>query len=189
MVFYKNKELLLIGRGEMNILSTAEVLSEAIAYRGQCAQIFQPADTTPEVIIRVAMRISNKPLPVCPEICRPDYTIVFNDPLLEVLNVTEGLKRAGILLVNSSYAPQELIEHFGIEFSTATVDVEVVSLKELDEKTSNNDYTGVLGAFSRITGEISLEMLNRAVLARYPEPIAQKIIKSMKNAFRTAKIA
>jgi 2-oxoacid:acceptor oxidoreductase gamma subunit (pyruvate/2-ketoisovalerate family) len=184
-----NRELLLIGQGGMNPLSTAEILSEAITYRGKTSQIFQPVDPSPEVILRVAMRISNKPLPVCPEICCPDYTIVFDDSLLEVLNVTEGLKRAGILLVNSSYAPQELIERFGIEFSTATVDVKVVSIKEFDEKTSNNDYTGVLGAFCRISGEISLEILNRAVLARYPESIAQKLIKSMKNAFRTVKIA
>jgi pyruvate ferredoxin oxidoreductase gamma subunit len=189
MVFCKNKEILLIGRGDMNVLSAAEILSEALAYRGRYAQIFQPIDATPEVILRVAMRISNKQLPVCPEICRPDYTIVFDDSLLKVLNVTERLKKEGILLVNSSYAPQELIERFGIEFSTATVDVEVVSMTECDEKSSNNDYTGVLGAFCRISGEISLEMLNQAVLARYPEPTAQKIIKSMKNAFRTVKIA
>lgn len=189
MAFYKDKEIFLIGRGEMNVLSTAETLSEAITYRNKCPhQIFQTDNTTPETILRVAMRISNKPLPVCPQICCPDYTIVFDDSLLEVLNVTEGLKKAGILLVNSSCSPHELIEHFGIEFTTATVDVGVVSIKELDEESSNNDYTGILGAFSRISGEVSLEALNQAVLAFYPDLFAQKLIRSMRKAFRTVKI-
>jgi pyruvate ferredoxin oxidoreductase gamma subunit len=147
MTFYKNKEIFLVGRGEMNVLSAAEVLSEAIAYRNKYPQIFQPDNTTPEAILRVAMRISNKPLPVCPQICCPDYTIVFDDSLLEVLNVTEGLKKTGVLLVNTSYSPHELIERFGIEFSTATVDVDIVSMKEFDEQVSNKDYTGILGAF------------------------------------------
>ena len=172
----------------MNVLSAAEILSEAIAYRNKCPQIVQPDNTTPKAILRVAMRISNKPLPVCPQICCPDYTIAFDDSLLEVLNVTEGLKKAGILLVNSSYSPHELIERFGIEFSTATVDIDVVTIKVIDEKPSNNDYTGILGAFCRISGEVSLEALNQAVLALYPEPYARRLIRSMRKAFRTVKI-
>ena len=186
-----NKEVLLIGSGEMNVLLAAEILSEAMAYRNKYTQIFQPdytTNTTPKAILRVAIHIGNKKLPVCPPICCPDYTIVFDDSILEVLNVTEGLKKAGILLVNSSHTPHELIEFFGIEFTTATVDVDVVSMKELDEESSNNHYTGILGAFCRISGEVSLEELNQAVLAFYPGSITQELIKSMRKAFRTVKI-
>jgi hypothetical protein len=116
-----------------------------------------------------------------------------DDSFLKILNVTEGLKRSGILLVNSSYSPYELIELFGIGFSTATVDVDKVSMNEIDESLTNqnyggNNYIGILGAFCRISGEVSLEALNKAVLGFYPEPIARKSIKSMRKAFRTVKI-
>lgn len=191
MGIYNNKEILLIGRGEMNVFLAAEILSEAITYRNKCAQIFQPDNTTnamPKAILRVAIEIGNKTLPVCPQICCPDYIIVFDDSILEVLNVTEGLKKAGILLVNSSRTPHELIEFFGIEFTTATVNVDVVSMKEFDNESSNNHYIGILGAFCRISGEVSLEELNQAVSAFYPGSITQKLIKSMRNAFRTVKI-
>ncbi|MFX1465998.1 MAG: 2-oxoacid:acceptor oxidoreductase family protein [Promethearchaeota archaeon] len=188
MTFHKIKEILLIGLGDMNVVTLAEILAEAIAYRNKCSQVFQPEITTPEVILKVAIRISEKPLSICPQICSPNYTIVLDDSLLKILNVTEGLKKSGILLVNSSHTPHELIEFFGIEFTTATVDVDVVSMKELDEESSNNHYTGILGAFCRISGEVSLEELNQAVVAFYSGSITQKLIKSMRKAFRTVKI-
>jgi len=193
MVFHKIKEILLIGRGDMNVVKLAEILAEAIAYRNKCSQVFQPEIKTPEVILKVAIRISEKPLSMCPQVCSPDYTIVLDDSLLKILNVTEGLKKSGILLVNSSYSPYELIELFGIGFSTATVDVRKVSMNEMDKRPINqnyggNDYSGVLGAFCRISGEVSLEALNQAVLVFYPESIARKSIKSMRKAFRTVKI-
>jgi len=193
MVFHEIKDVLLIGRGDMNVVKLAEILAEAIAYRNKCSQVFQPEIKTPEVILKVAIRISEKPLSMCPQVCSPDYTIVLDDSLLKILNVTEGLKKSGILLVNSSYSPYELIELFGIGFSTATVDVRKVSMNEMDKRPINqnyggNDYSGVLGAFCRISGEVSLEALNQAVLVFYPESIARKSIKSMRKAFRTVKI-
>ena len=193
MVVHEIKDVLLIGRGDMNVVILSEILAEAIAYRNKCSQVFQPETTTPEVILKVAIRISKKPLSTGPHLCRPNYTIVLDDSFLKILNVTEGLKRSGILLVNSSYSPFELIELFGIGFSTATVDVDKVTINEIDESLTNqnyggNNYIGILGAFCRISGEVSLEALNQAVLGFYPESIARKSIRSMRKAFRTVKI-
>ena len=52
--------------------------------------------------VRAFARISTEPILVRSQIYNPDYVLVLDESLLEVANVTEGLKKDGIIVINLS---------------------------------------------------------------------------------------
>ena len=81
--------------------------------------------------------------------------VVLDGTLLGTVDVTEGLKEEGTLLVNTVMKPGEMRETTGFDSGKAfTVDAGHIAIEESGRGITN---TPMLGAFARATGLFDLE--------------------------------
>ena len=83
--------------------------------------------------VTVYNRIDDKNIRVHSNIYQPDYSIVVDESLLEVVNVTAGLKSTGAVIVNTNKSKEEIIPHLhGYEGKLYTIDARKVSMETLE---------------------------------------------------------
>jgi 2-oxoacid:acceptor oxidoreductase gamma subunit (pyruvate/2-ketoisovalerate family) len=93
--------------------------------------------------------------------------MVLDPTLLEVVDVTAGLKEDGWILINSVDSP-EAFDSLD-KYRVATVDANTIAIKyRLGPRNAPIVNTAILGAFSRITGIVQLESVIEAVRASVP---------------------
>ena len=109
-------------------------------------------------------------------IYEPDIVVVLDASLIKDINVTEGLKKDGIIIINSKKPAKEL----GIKgFKAYTVDATDVALRIFGKDIVN---TAMLGAFAAVTKDISLESFNKGIEQRFAGKI--KLIDLNKQAIK-----
>ena len=127
-------------------------------------------------------RISNKEILLRSQIYSPDAVVVLDPVLLELVNVTDGLKNGGWLIANTTKKPEEL-STLG-SFKIATVDATGIAL-ELNLKVAGFAVvnTPMLGAFAKATNLISLESVKKAILDEWTGEIAELNVKAAEIAY------
>ena len=74
-------------------------------------------------------RISDTPIRVHSNIYDPDYVVVVDDTLLQGVDVTNGLKENGAILINSNKTPEQLRQYLnGYKGKIYTIDATRISL-------------------------------------------------------------
>ena len=108
-----------------------------------------------------------KPIRIRTNIYHPDHIIVLDRTLLaESPGVTEGLKEKGWILVNS---PKDLDLPEFSRFKTAVVDAATIAVHHhLGTPTSPVVNTAILGAFSKVTGMVTIGSVIRAIRDNVP---------------------
>jgi pyruvate ferredoxin oxidoreductase gamma subunit/2-oxoisovalerate ferredoxin oxidoreductase gamma subunit len=93
--------------------------------------------------------------------------MVLDPTLIEAINITTGLKDNGWIIINSDKRPGDF--KLPPVFRIATVDANVIAVKhKLGTRTAPIVNTAILGAFSRITGVVSIEAIIEAVRQEIP---------------------
>jgi 2-oxoacid:acceptor oxidoreductase gamma subunit (pyruvate/2-ketoisovalerate family) len=109
-------------------------------------------------------RIQDSPILDHSKIYVPDIVVVLDASLLALIDVSEGIKKDGLILVNSGLLPDKLS---GIKQSTAkvaTVDASHIAAKHgLGSRTQPIVNTAILGALAKVMGAISLENVTVAI--------------------------
>ena len=139
------------GRGGQGAVTAARLLAEAAFLEGKHAQAFPffGAERRGAPVLAFA-RIDDKQIRVRTQIYKPDYVVVLDPLLPEVVDVASGIKQGGIIVLNSKKAMQ--FPHA----KTAFVDATSVAKETLGVPITN---TAMLGAFAKATGLITLESL------------------------------
>jgi len=91
-------------------------------------------------------RISEKPIKIRSGIYRPDVVVVLDPSLVGLVNVTDGLKFGGILVVNTSKSASEIRKTLNYKGKLFTVDATHIAREELGVPITN---TTMLGLCSR----------------------------------------
>lgn len=160
-------EIRIHGRGGQGAVIASQVLAMAFFHEGMSVTSF-PAFGVERRGAPVAAftRVDAAPIRLRCEIYEPNHVMVLDPSLIQVVDVTAGLKRGGWILVNSSHPPERL--GFPGEFGVATVDASLIAMTHrLGPKQAPIVNTAILGAFARVTGAVSLE----AVLAAIGEAV------------------
>ncbi len=100
-------------------------------------------------------RISDEPILVHSQVYHPDYVIVMAANLMKTVDITEGIKKDGFVLMNTPKEPKEV----GLGgCRVATVDATEIAI-DLGLLVAGSPVvnTAVLGAFAKATGEIGLD--------------------------------
>ncbi len=114
-------------------------------------------------------------------IYNPDHVIVLDPVLMQTVNVFEGIKEGGSVLINSKSLPSEIKAPFKLKI--ATVDANSIAIKYgLGSKTEPIVNTAILGAFIRITGLCKLESLLEAIEEEVPVKVEENK-KAAQEAF------
>ena len=169
------KEIRIHGRGGQGSVTAAELIAMAAFEDGKYSQAL-PAFGVERRGAPVAayVRLDDKPIRIRNQINFPDYVIVQDPTLIEVINVTGGLKIGGSILINSEKNPDYFAKKIGIEKNHATIhtiDATRIALEYLGRPIVN---TVLLGAFAAASGEISASSLQRAALERFPGKLGEK---------------
>lgn len=128
------------------------------------------------------VRIGEKNKMVRSLIHEPDYVVVLDPLLRKTVNITEGLKDHGMLILNSSVAPSEV--ELLKPYKVATVDATGIALETLRRPITN---TAILGAFAKAIGEIRLESIIDAVKQQWKGRLGEVNVKAVEAAYERAR--
>ena len=97
---------------------------------------------------------------------------------MESVNVLAGLKPNGTVVINSERSAGEL--KLDTAARVVTFPATQIALEELGRPIMN---TAILGAFSRISGAISLEAIERSIRHRFPGELGDRNIRAARRAY------
>ncbi len=179
-------EIRLHGRGGQGAVTSAELIAISAINEGKFAQAFPSFG--PErrgAPVQAFVRIDKEFIHLREKIYNPDIVIVLDPTLPKIINLKKGLKKDGIIILNSHKEEKELREMLGgYKGKLAVVDANKIALEELGVPITN---TTMLGAFLKVTGLIKETSLQEALKARFGK-LAEKNIKAFKRAMKEVKI-
>ena len=118
-------------------------------------------------------RISDEAVRVHSNIYDPEYVVVVDETLLETVEVTNGLKKEGAIVINTEKPKEEIIPHLkGYEGDVYTIDAKKVSLACLGKYFPN---TPMLAAIVKVSGIMDEDMFIREMRASYQHKFARKL--------------
>jgi pyruvate ferredoxin oxidoreductase gamma subunit len=179
------KEIRFHGRGGQGVVTAADLLAMSAFYDDKYCQAF-PAfgvERRGAPVLAFA-RIDDKPVRRRNQIHRPDYVVVQDSTLLDVIDVSQGIKEEGAIIVNTAKKASEI--NLKTKAKVYTVDGTSIALEVLGRPIVN---TVMLGIFSGVTNEISIEAVKKAVEKRFSGKIMEKNLKAVEMAYEKAGVA
>lgn len=173
------------GRGGQGAVTSVEILALAAIGEGRYAQGFPSFG--PErrgAPVAAFNRIDDKQIKVRSAVYDPDVVVVLDPSLVGLVNVTEGLKSDGALVVNTAKPPEELKEELNFKGRVATVDASKIAREELGVPITN---TTMLGALMKVIDIVKLDSVKEPTEHRFGR-IAQKNLAALKRAYEEVKI-
>ena len=151
------------GRGGQGAVVASRVLAAAAFAGGAQVQAFPAFGLERRGAPVLAFtRIDDQPISLHIPIYEPDHVIVLDASLLKLVNVTDGLKPNGWVVVNTDKSPADLPGLAG--FHVAAVNAsEIAAGHRLGSRTAPIVNTAILGAFARATGVITIDHLEAAI--------------------------
>ncbi len=167
------------GRGGQGAVTASRLLATAAFLEGHHSQSIPMYGTERRgAPVTAFVRIGEKDQMVRSLIHEPDYVVVLDPLLRKSVNITEGLKDTGMLVVNSSVPPMEV--ELDKDILTATVDATAIALEVLGRPITN---TAILGAFCKATGAVKLESVIEAVKQQWSGRLAEMNVKAVEEAY------
>lgn len=172
-------EIRLHGRGGQGAVTASRVLAIAAFLEGKHSQSIPMYGTERRgAPVTAFVRIGEKNRMVRSLIHEPDYVIVLDPLLRNSVDITEGLKEKGTIIINSTSKPEDL--EFNKQYKIGCVDATKIALETIGRPITN---TAILGAFSKATGEIKLESLLQAVKMEMGGRMADTNCKAVELAY------
>ena len=162
------------GRGGQGVVTAAELLSVAAFLERRHAQAF-PSFGSERMGAPVVSfcRIDDKEIRLREPILEPDALIVQDPTLFKVIDVCQGLKPTGYLLVNSNRSLADLhLDAIAQQLPAGhvlTVPASELALKHVGRPFPN---AALLGAFAALTGIVQLKSVAAAIREAFSEKIA-----------------
>jgi len=169
------------GRGGQGAVTSAELVAQAAIIEnkyGQAFPSFGPERRGAPVVAFVRVN-HDQPIRIRAEITRPDAVVVLDPGLLQVVNVTLGLKPDGIVVINTRKTAEQIREEFKIKHALAVVNATRIAKEVLGVNIVN---TTMVGALLKATGVVKIESLTEPLKARFGK-LADRNFASMKTAW------
>ncbi|MDD8015525.1 MAG: 2-oxoacid:acceptor oxidoreductase family protein [Acidobacteriota bacterium] len=156
------------GRGGQGTVVASKILADALAKEGNFVQAYPEFGVERRGSPVLAfIRIDNKPIYDKSRIYNPDHVVVVDPTLVEAIDVTEGLKDGGWIIINSDKKPEAF--RLPKRFKLATVNAtEIAVQNKLGTLAAPIVNTAIVGAVVKILGLTKLESLVRAIREGIP---------------------
>ncbi|RBQ23344.1 Pyruvate synthase subunit PorC [Candidatus Methanobinarius endosymbioticus] len=166
------------GRGGQGAVTAAEILAKAAFEDGKYSQTFPFFGVERRgAPVRAFTRIDDKPIQIRYQVQNPDYVIVLDDGLLDVIDVFSGIKNDGKVIINT-IKKENLTENKDKE--VYDIDATGIALENLGVPIVN---TIMLGSFSKKSGEVSLDSIIKVIKETFPGKLGDKNSKAAKVAY------
>lgn len=174
------REIRIHGRGGQGAVTTGQIMAIAAFYDGKQSQTFpmfgvERAGAPVEAFVR----ISDEKINIRSQVYAPDVVVVLDASLIKTVDVAKGLKKDGMIIVNSNKTGRDL----GIKgkHKVCSVDATTIALSIFKKPIVN---TPMLGAFVHFTDLISLDSVLRAVDDKFASGKGQGIADLNKQAVK-----
>lgn len=156
------------GRGGQGAVIASKILAAALFKEGKYAQAFPAfgAERRGAPVIAFT-RFDKKTITRRSQVYEPDHVVVLDEPILEVVDVTAGLKTGGRILINS---PKPSSAFPGLaKYRVATVDANRIAHENgLGTATAPVVNTIILGAFAKVTRLVGLKAIVEGIQENVP---------------------
>ena len=173
------------GRGGQGVVTAAEMLSIAAFEQGRHAQAFPSfgSERTGAPVVAFC-RIDDKEIRLREPVLAPDVLIVQDPTLLHQVDVFQGLKPDGYVLINSSRSVDEIgLADISARFRRERlthVPATEIARKHLGRPLPN---AVLLGGFAALSGLVSLEEVSHAIGVKFSGKVAAANIAAAAEAF------
>ncbi len=179
------KEIRWHGRGGQGAKTAAGLVAEVAMEEGKFSQGFP--EYGPERMgapIRGFTRISDGPIRVHSPITNPDVVVVLDETLLSTVDVTEGMSKEGILIVNTKKNPGEIVPNISAKgVAVWTVDATQIAIDEIGRPIPN---TPMIGALIKAAGAVDIELLKASIKKKFLKKFGEKIVTGNVSALDRA---
>lgn len=156
------KEIKIFARAGQGAITTATILGEALFFEEKYAYAFPHFGAARMgAPMNAFLRFDNKPIRLRSKIYMPDYILVVDPTLIESEKCFENLGK-GVKAVVAVREKTKIHKVEGIEIHTLLA--EKIAEEIIGKPFAN---TVILGAFSKISGEIKLDSILEAVSKRF----------------------
>jgi 2-oxoacid:acceptor oxidoreductase gamma subunit (pyruvate/2-ketoisovalerate family) len=151
------------GRGGQGTVVASKILADAIAKEGKWVQAYPEFGVERRGSPVVAfIRIDDKPIYDKSRIYTPDSVVVVDPTLVEAIDITEGLKPGGTIIINSDRRPEDFPFHG--KFKVRTINATEIAVKhKLGTMAAPIVNTAIAGAVIKIFGLAKLDSLAAAI--------------------------
>lgn len=134
-------------------------------------------------LIKSFTRISEKPIRVHSQIYNPNVVLILDPSLVGSNEITEGLRKGGKIIVNTTKSPEEIAKKLGVsdEFEVHTLDATGIANETIGRPLPNMP---MLAAFIKVTGFLSLEKVMERTRKELSKRFNEKIINGNLEAVR-----
>lgn len=170
-------------RGGQGAMLAARTLARIAISEGKYAQGMP--EFGPERMgapIRAYNRVSEGNFSLYCAVVSPGVVIVLDPSLIDVVNVTEGLNKDGIVIVNTNQTPEEIRAKLKLKDGQVhTIDATGISVATLGRPMPN---TPMLGAIVKVTNLVTIQGLLDDVKHTFGEKFSPKVVEGNINAIR-----
>ena len=152
------------GRGGQGIVVASRILALAAFKEGKDVQSFPFFGVERRgAPVTAFTRIDHKQIRIRSQIYQPDCVVIFDPALVKIVNVGQGLKKDGIVLINSRRDPSQF--KFDLPNNELfTIDADAVALEYgLGSSMLPMVNTAVLGAFAGINKEVKITSIVNSI--------------------------
>jgi pyruvate ferredoxin oxidoreductase gamma subunit len=173
------KEIRIHGRGGQGAVLAAELLVVAAFEDNKYGQAF-PAfgGERRGAAVQAFIRLDTQPIRLRHRVNTPDWLLILDPSLLQMADVTQGLKPDGLVLINSEKPASSLA--WSIDTLVYTIPATRIALEVLGQPLVN---PAMLGAFSAVTRAVGLEAIQNAFRRRFPGEMGEKNSQAAQRAY------
>jgi pyruvate ferredoxin oxidoreductase gamma subunit len=164
------KEIRLHGRGGQGAVLAAELMVVAAFEDGKYGQAF-PAfgGERRGAPVQAFVRLDMHPVRVRYRVNQPDHVIIMDHTLPNMVDVLDGLKPSGLVLIDSEKSPAALL--WSADASVYAIPATRIALEVFDQPFIN---PAMLGAWAAATSEVSLDAIRHAFQHHFPGSLGEK---------------
>jgi len=156
------------GRGGQGAVIASKILAAALFKEGNYAQAFPAFGAERRgAPVMAFTRFDKKTITRRSQVYEPDHVVVLDEPILDAVDVTAGLKTGGWILINSP-KPSSAFPKL-VQYRVATVDANRIAHENgLGTATAPVVNTVILGAFAKATGLVGLKAIVEGIQENVP---------------------
>jgi pyruvate ferredoxin oxidoreductase gamma subunit len=178
-------EITWYGRGGQGVVTAGKVLAETALEAGyyfQAAPEYGPERAGAP--IRAYTRLADEPISLHSSIEEPDIVVVLDPTVIGPVDVTAGLKRGGLIIINTPKAADYMRQQLHVQDSrVVTIDATRIAIDEIGRDITN---TPLLGAFAAATGIFTVQEIVEQTRARFDKKLTPAVIEANVRAIERA---
>lgn len=172
----KLTEILWHARAGQGAVTAAKLVAETALFEDRYMQAmpeYGPERTGAP--LKAFTRISDEPIEVSNNIENPDIVVVLDETLMDLLDVTEGLKPNGAVILNTTLSAADARVKLGVA-DTVRVAVIDASGIAMDTIKRNIPNTPIVGALAKVEPVISVDSIKGQLQRSFGKKFAQEMI-------------